>query len=86
MLAVWTYIESDFRRDYGIILTDELPHMSWRCFCALLDGLTPYGALGSHYESALKKQREEEERESNRPSTSVNLFWTRIASVRPAND
>ena len=86
MLAVWGYIEADFRRDYQINLVQSLPLMSWREFNVLLNGLNPYGALASHYDSALKKQREEEERESSVPSAAVNSFWNRMASVRINRD
>ena len=82
MLAVWGYVEADFRRDYGISLVHDLPHMSWREFKALLDGLSPYGALAANYDAALKKQREEEQRRSNKPGAQVESFWRSIASVR----
>ena len=64
-------------------LTDELPRMSWRQITVLLDGLHPYCALASHYESAMKKQREDETREATGPTAAVNRFWGRIASIRP---
>ena len=82
MLAVWGYVEADFRRDYGISLVRDLPHMSWREFKALLDGLSPHGALAANYDAALKKQREEEQRRSNKPGAQVESFWRSIASVR----
>ena len=80
MLAVWGYIEADFRRDYGIRLVDELPRMSWREFTVLLGGLSPHGAVAAHYDEALKSQREEEERAKGKPGAAVQAFWSRIAS------
>ena len=82
MLAVWGYIEADFRRDYGIRLVDELPRMSWREFTVLLNGLSPHGAVATHYDEELKKQREEEERKSSKPSAAVQAFWSGIASLK----
>ena len=82
MLAVWGYVEADFRRDYGIVLRDELPRMSWREFKTLLNGLNPYGAVASHYDEAIKKQRQEEERNSKVPTANVSSFWNQIASIR----
>lgn len=80
MLAVWGYIEADFRRDYGIRLVDELPRMSWREFTVLLSGLSPHGAVAAHYDEALKSQREEEERAKGKPGAAVQAFWSGIAS------
>ena len=82
MLAVWGYIEADFRRDYGIRLVDELPRMSWREFTVLLSGLSPHGAVAAHYDEELKKQREEEERARGKPSAAVQAFWSGVASLK----
>lgn len=81
MLAVWAYIEADFLRDYGIRLVDELPHMSWREFTVLLGGLNPFGALATHYDSALKQQREEETRTERGAKENADNFWRSFARI-----
>lgn len=83
MLAMWAYIEADFRRDYGIRLCEELPRMSWREFQVLLDGLSPHGAVAFHYEAIAQRERlrwEKEEPERTRGES--NAFWSRLASFR----
>jgi len=80
---VWGYVESDFRRDYGIRLTESLPHMSWREFRVLLDGLSPYGAVAAHYKDAMKAQREEEAKNGDGPPPDAIAFWNRMASFTP---
>lgn len=83
MLAVWGYIEADFRRDYGIRLVSELPRMSWREFKTLLNGLSPWGALATHYDAELKKQRAEDDDEaavSGRKAEAAS-FWTMVTNV-----
>jgi len=37
-------IESDFQREYGIDLGAAVETMSWRRFCALVQGLSPNSA------------------------------------------
>ena len=50
--ALWTAVEADFQRDYGIDLGGgTLERMSWRRFRALLDNLSPYGAVAARYQS-----------------------------------
>ena len=80
---MWSYVEADFRRDYGIRLVTELPLMSWREFKILLDGLSPWGSLATNYERELKKQREREEQNSDKPSSAETGFWNMIASYHP---
>jgi len=82
MLAVWGYVEADFRRDYGIRLREDLPRMSWREFKNLLDGLSPFGAVASHYEAELKKQRLEEQRTNGKGAAAASRFWNQITSIK----
>lgn len=82
LLAVWGYVEADFRRDYGICLTRELPHMSWREFKNLLDGLSPFGAVASHYEAELKKQQLQEQRTNGQGAAAASRFWNQITSIK----
>lgn len=81
MLAVWEYIEADFRRDYHIDLAEALPHMSWRQFLTLLHGLSPWGALATHYEEAAKQWRLEQSRASDSPAPEQTRFWNLVASL-----
>lgn len=81
MLAVWAYVEADFRRDYGIRLTEELPHMSWREFKTLLNGLSPYGAVAAHYEEALKEQKARDARTEQGAKEAASRFWQSVASI-----
>ena len=77
---MWEYVEADFRRDYGIRLTDELPAMDWREFITLYNGLSPYGAVATHYEDALKRQREQNKTQDDARIEAAS-FWTRVASI-----
>lgn len=78
---MWAYVEADFRRDYGIKLSDDLPNMTWREFQALLKGLSPWGAVASNYESEMKRVRLENERASGSPSANALTFWQKMASM-----
>jgi len=78
---MWAYVEADFRRDYGISLSDDLPGMTWREFQVLLHGLSPWGAVATHWDEEAKKQRLADEEETGRPSAAAQGFWQRIASM-----
>lgn len=78
---MWAYVEADFRRDYGIRLSDDLPRMTWREFQALLRGLSPWGAVATHYEDEARRQRLAAERESGKPGAAAASFWQQIASM-----
>lgn len=80
---MWAYVEADFRRDYGIRLCDELPNMSWREFQVLLQGLSPWGAVATNYESMAEKARLEEESASETPSSAVQSFWAAVTAYKP---
>lgn len=84
MLAIWEYIEADFRRDYGIILSRDLPHMSWREFLVLCHGLSPMGAVALHYKEARKEQQIEEERKTGKQSPEAAGFWNMVAVLQSA--
>jgi len=43
----WVFIETDFRREYGIDLVTDLEKMSWRKFWAYIRGLSANSALVS---------------------------------------
>lgn len=73
---MWAHVEADFRRDYGIILSKELPKMSWREFQVLLKGLSPWGSVATNYKDEMKRVRVEQE--SGRGELT---FWQRIASI-----
>lgn len=79
---MWGYVEADFRRDYGIRLSQELPYMSWREFKNLLDGLSPFGAVATHYEAALKKQQMQEQSKNGKGAAAASRFWNQITSIK----
>ena len=83
---MWGYVEADFRRDYGIRLCDELPRMSWREFQALLSGLSPWGAMASHYEQVAKVERlRMQDEDVGQGRGGADAFWSQVATVsRPA--
>ncbi len=78
---MWAYVEADFRRDYGIVLSDDLPRITWREFQALLQGLSPWGAVAMHWDAEAKKQRLDTENRTGQPSAAAQGFWQRIASM-----
>lgn len=47
MLHLWDAIEADFRREYGIVLMEQIDGMSWRQFANLVRNLSPYGAVAA---------------------------------------
>lgn len=47
LLHIWDAVEADFQRDYHIDLVEQLDHMSWRKFMALVNNLSPYGAVAA---------------------------------------
>ena len=80
---MWVYVEADFRRDYGIRLCDKLLHMSWREFQVLLKGLSPYGAMASHYEQVSKAERlRMQDEDTSLGRNGANAFWSQVVSVR----
>lgn len=78
---MWGYVEADFRRDYDVRLCDELPHMSWREFKVLLNGLSPWGAVATHYDSEAKRVRLEDDDARPAPSAAITSFWQGVASI-----
>lgn len=78
---MWEYIEADFRRDYGIILARELPDMSWREFETLLAGLSPWGAVATHYDEALKKQNQNAPKSGEQQRYAADQFWQSVARI-----
>ncbi len=81
MLALWTYVEADFQRDYGLDLSETLCEQSWRRFNALLEGLSPYGSVALNARRVGKEQREREEREGTRKSDGAAMFWRHVATT-----
>ena len=53
---MWSYIESDFQREYHIDLTTV--DFSWRRFIALLSGLSAEGAFFTMYKEHAKRTKE----------------------------
>lgn len=57
---LWTLLEADFQREYGLDVSSEavLESITWRRFCALIDGLSPKSAMAAHMRAkAHEKER-----------------------------
>ena len=64
-------------RDYGIRLVEQIDSMSWRYFLALVNNLSPYGAVALAI-------RLEQDRPSDDPAddeAAANAYFARVVSV-----
>ena len=80
MLLMWDAVEADFQRDYRIDLTQQLDHLSWRRFLALLNNLNPYGAVATR----IQIERDKRSTEDSDPVTdeaAANAFFSKIVSI-----
>ncbi len=53
VFELWALLEADFQREYGLDVSSEavLESITWRRFCALIDGLSPKSAIAAHLRS-----------------------------------
>ena len=78
MLLIWDAIEADFLRDYRIDLIQQLDKMTWRHFLALLNNLSPQGAV------AVRIRAELESGENNggmSDEEAANSFFASVTSI-----
>ena len=78
MLHIWDAVEADFYRDYGILLVERISTLSWRLFLALLNNLSPYGAVAA-------RVSDEQEKKNNEPEddeAAANAFFSSVVSIK----
>ena len=78
MLLIWDAIEADFLRDYRIDLIEQLDHMTWRHFLALLNNLSPQGAVAVRIRSELQRQ---DNTTAMDDEAAANALFASVASV-----
>lgn len=66
-------------RDYQIPLVERLDKMSWRLFLALVNNLSPYGAVAMHIRSAGDKKQPSENPADD--EAAANAFFASVVSV-----
>lgn len=69
-------MEADFLRDYGVDLAEQLDTMTWRRFRALLNNLSPYGAVAARIRQA---EEEEKARPKDDAEAAASFFATMIS-------
>lgn len=78
MLLIWDAIEADFLRDYRIDLIQQLDNMTWRHFLALLNNLSPQGAVAVRIRAELDSGNHNTAMDDEE---AANSFFASIASV-----
>ena len=78
MLLIWDAVEADFLRDYRIDLIEQLDHMTWRHFLALLNNLSPQGAVAVRIRSELQRQ---DNTTAMDDEAAANAFFATVTSV-----
>jgi len=76
MLHIWDAVEADFLRDYDILLVERINDMSWRLFLALLNNLSPRGAVAIRIQA-------EQDKPSDDPTddeAAANAFFSSVVS------
>ncbi len=82
--ALWGAVEADFQRDYGIDLSGgALETLSWRRFRALLDHLSPIGAVAACYRAAAEEA--DPGTGSGRRKAEAELFFRQLAGTGGRN-
>lgn len=56
--------------------------MGWQDFLRLADGLSPWGAVASSYDTILKRKRDEEARNATEPLPEERGFWNMIDALK----
>lgn len=70
-------MEADFQRDYGIQLAEQIGVMTWRRFKALLDNLSPTGAVAAR----IRQESEKEESKPQDTRQAADSFFSTIMSI-----
>lgn len=78
MLLMWDAVEADFMRDYRIVLSEQLDHMTWRRFLALLNNLSPNGAVAVRIRAEMERGKETEPKDNEQ---AANAFFSSVVSV-----
>lgn len=68
-------------RDYRIDLETAVYSMGWHKFLMLLNGLSPYGALASHYDAELKRQNAEQLNTPDEQKQAAASVWGALHSI-----
>ena len=66
-------------RDYQILLVEQIDHMTWRFFLALVNNLSPYGAVAMHIR-ALNNKNEPSDNPAD-DEAAANAFFASVVSV-----
>lgn len=72
-------MEADFLRDYQIRLVEQIDSMSWRFFLALVNNLSPYGAVAMHIRAANDSKKTSEDPADD--EAAANAFFASVVSV-----
>ena len=80
MLHIWDAVEADFLRDYRIDLMEQLDHMTWRHFLALLNNLSPNGAVAVRIRSELERA-EKDNTDSTDDKRAAEAFFSSVVSL-----
>ena len=72
-------MEADFLRDYGIRLVEQINTMSWRYFLALVQNLSPYGAVASRIQDETNKRKKETTPADD--EAAANAYFASVVSV-----
>ncbi len=78
LLHIWDAVEADFQRDYHIDLVEQLDHMSWRRFMALVNNLSPYGAVATRIRA---KNSEDRPNSPMNDEEMANAFFSSIVAM-----
>lgn len=79
LLLIWDAIEADFLRDYRINLMEQLDKMTWRQFLALVNNLSPNGAVAVRIRAELEAEKNETTPMDD--EAAANAFFSSIVSV-----
>lgn len=74
MLHIWSAVEADFERDYGINLMEQIDTMSWRRFLVLLNNLNPHGAVAAVIQSQTDTDNIENRTEAEEEKAASDFF------------
>lgn len=71
----WGEVEADFLREYGINLVQELPHMSFRRFKVLVNGLSTESIFVLTRRSEADGSKPIEDPDQAEKALKANGFW-----------